>query len=101
VLKAAYGDLAYVTIEVLDRDGVMVKHGEPVISLEVSGAGELIAVGAANPVSEEPYVGSPRKAYQGRLLAVVRTIGQAGEITLRAQTEGLPATQIQLRAKNV
>ena len=46
-LKAIYGDLAYVTIEVVDEDGVVVKHGEPLISLETSGAGELIAVGTA------------------------------------------------------
>jgi len=97
-LRATYGDISYVTIEVLDKDGVVVKHGEPVVSLEVSGAGELIAVGTANPISEEPYVGGRRKAYQGRLLAVVRTTGQAGEITLRAQMEGLPAAQIQLQA---
>jgi beta-galactosidase len=98
-LEAANSDLAFVTIEVLDEDGVRVTPGEPVISLAVSGAGELIGVGTANPLSEEPYVGDRRKAYQGRLLAVVRTTGAAGAITLRAQTEGLPAQQIELQAK--
>jgi beta-galactosidase len=98
-LNAAYGDLAFVTIEVVDQDGMVVKHGEPVISLEVNGAGELIAAGTANPLSEEMYVGSQRKAYQGRLLAVVRTTGGAGEITLEAQAEGLPAAQVHLQAR--
>jgi beta-galactosidase len=99
MLEAVYGDLAFVTVEVVDQDSVVVKHGEPVISLQVSGAGELIAVGAANPLSEEPYVGSQRKAYQGRLLAVVRTTGDAGAIALEAQAGGLPAAQVQLQAK--
>lgn len=98
-VKAAYGDLAYVTIEVMDKEGVRVKYGEPIIVLDVSGAGELIAVGSANPLSEELYVGSQHRAYQGRLLAVIRTTGQAGEITLKAQMEGLPTAQVQLQAE--
>jgi len=99
VLQATYGDLAYVTIEVMDQDGVLVKSGEPVISLEVSGAGELLAIGSGDPLSEEPYVGSQRKAFHGRLLAVVRTTGQAGEITLKARADGLPTAQVQLLVK--
>jgi beta-galactosidase len=98
-LHATYGDLSYVTVEVVDEGGVVVQHGEPLISLEVSGAGELIAVGTANPVSEEPYVASQRKAYQGRLLAIVRTSGEAGEIVLEARSEGLPTAQVRLQAE--
>ena len=45
------------------------------------------------------YVGSQHKAYQGRLLAVVRTTGQAGEITLKARADGLPTAQVQLLVK--
>jgi beta-galactosidase len=98
VIPADTGSIAYVEIEVQDKNGVTVKHGEPEITVEVSGAGELIAVGTGNPVSEEMYVGNQRKAYHGRLLAVVRSNGQPGEITLTARTEGLPAAQLQLHA---
>ena len=65
----------------------------------MDGAGELIAIGTGNPVSEEMYVGDHRKAYQGHLLAVVRSDGQPGEITVSARTEGLPETQITLQAQ--
>ncbi len=99
VIRAGGGDLAYVTVEVQDQAGVPVKHGQPLISLEVSGAGELIAVGTGDPFSEEMYVGSQRKAYHGRLLAVVRSAAQPGAITLTAQTDGLPAAAIELQAK--
>lgn len=98
-LYDTYGDLSYVTIAIVDKDGTLVKHGEPTISLEVKGAGELVAIGTANPISEEAYVGHQRKAYQGRLLAVIRTNGEAGEITLTARAEGLPVSQIQLHTK--
>ena len=99
VIQAGCGDLAYVTIEVQDRDGVTVKHGEPLISLEVSGAGELIAVGSGNPLSDEMYVGSQHKAYHGRLLAIVRSAAQAGVVTLTARAEGLSAATIELQVQ--
>lgn len=97
-LHTTYGDLAYVTIEVLDGNGLRVPHDEPLIAVQVGGAGELIALGTGDPLSEEPYVGGERKAYQGRLLAVVRTTGQAGQITLTARAEGLPAAEVRLQA---
>ncbi|HCE17102.1 MAG TPA: beta-galactosidase [Anaerolinea thermolimosa] len=98
-LRAEYGDLAYVTVEIVDREGAVVRYADTLVSLEVEGAGELIAVGSANPVSEEPYVGNQRKAYQGRLMVVVRTTGQAGEIVLKASAEGLKDTTLRLQAE--
>jgi beta-galactosidase len=98
VIAADIGSIAYIEIAVLDQDGVLVKHGAPEIAVEVSGAGDLIAIGAGNPLSEEPYVGNQRKAHHGRLLAVVRSNGQPGAITLTARSEGLPDAQISLQA---
>jgi beta-galactosidase len=98
-ISSEYGDLAYVTVEIVDQDGYVVTYAEPEVSFEVAGVGELIALGAANPLSEEPYIGKQRKAWQGRLLAVIRSNGQAGEIVLTAHAEGLPPSQIRLRTK--
>ncbi len=99
VIEAGGSDLAYVTIEVQDHNGVPVKHGEPLISLEISGAGELVAIGTGDPLSEEMYVGSQRKAYEGRLLAIVRSAAQPGTITLTARADGLPAAAVKLQAQ--
>lgn len=97
-IKADIGSIAYVDIAVLDQAGVLAKHVEPEITVEVSGPGELIAVGTGNPVSEEMYVGNHRKAYQGHLLAVVRSTGRPGEITLTARTASLPEASTRLQA---
>lgn len=97
-LRGEYGDLAYVTVEVVDREGEVVRYADALVSLEIDGAGELIAVGTADPVSEELYVGNQRKAYQGRLMAVVRTTGQVGDIVLKATAEGLVAGEALLTA---
>lgn len=98
-IRCEYGDLAYITTEIVDRDGHIVKHAETEVSFEVAGVGELIALGAANPLSEERYVDKRRKAWHGRLLAVVRSSGQAGEIVLRAYADGLPMAELRLNAQ--
>jgi beta-galactosidase len=98
-IHCEFGDLAYVTVDILDQDGCLVKWADSQVSLEVTGAGELIALGTANPMSEELYVGNQRKAWNGRLMAVVRSSGQAGEIILKASADGLNATEIRLNAK--
>jgi beta-galactosidase len=98
-LRAEAGDLAYVTVEVIDEEGAVVKYAEHDVHFVISGAGDLLAVGTANPVSDEPYAATHRKAYEGRLMTVVRTLGQVGDITLQAQAEGLTASEIKLEAK--
>jgi beta-galactosidase len=98
VIAADSGAIAYVEIAVQDGDGVLVTHGAPELTVTVGGAGELIAIGTGDPLTEEPYVGNQRKAYHGRVLAVVRSNGEPGTITLTAQSEGLPAAQITLQA---
>jgi len=97
-IQSGGGDLAFVTIEIQDRGGVLVRHGEPSVTVEVGGPGELIAIGSGNPRSEESYTGSSHKAFQGRLLAVVRSAAQPGTITVTVQATGLPATRIELQS---
>jgi beta-galactosidase len=98
-IDSQYGNLAYITVEIVDQDGCVVPTAEHEVTFEVSGAGELIAVGTANPSSEESYVGQQRKAWHGRLLAVVRSNGQSGDIAFKAHSDGLPPSEIRLNAK--
>jgi beta-galactosidase len=99
IVNNRYGDLAYITAEIVDQNGYVVPTAEHEITFEVSGVGELIAVGTANPLSEEPYVGKQRKTWRGRLLAVVRSSGQVGDIVFKAHTDGLPPSEIRLNTK--
>jgi len=58
----------------------------------------LVAVGNANPVSTECYVGNRRSAFRGRCLAVVASTGEPGEIRLRAEAAGLTAAETVIRS---
>jgi beta-galactosidase len=87
-IKAGYGDISYIVCEIVDEEGQLVPYADNLVSAQVQGAGKLIAVGTGNPVSEEKYVTSSRKAFGGKLLLVVR--GQEGStINVVAQADGL------------
>jgi len=96
-IAAGCSDLAYVAITAVDGDGAAVKHHDVPVTVEVTGAGELIAIGTGDPMSEEPYVGNRRTTFQGRLLAIVRSAAEAGAITITARAEGLSPASIELQ----
>ena len=88
-IQPEFGDLAYITVEIVDKDGNRVKHARQEVTFEVSGAGELLAVGTADGTSDELYIGTKRKAFEGRLMVVVRSKGEVGSIGVKAGAEGL------------
>lgn len=89
-------DLAYVTVEIVDAAGRVHPAADRVVYFTVQGAGTIAAVGSANPATEESYRGNQRATYRGRALVVVKAGGQAGEIRLRAQADGLAAAEVVL-----
>ncbi|MBN1250320.1 MAG: DUF4982 domain-containing protein [Anaerolineae bacterium] len=96
-LKAIDDDLSFVTVEVVDAMGRVDPNADHEIFFTVQGQGEIAAVGNGNPVSEEPYRGHQRRAFQGRCLAVVKTTGTPGTIHLRAQADGLEPSEVTLK----
>jgi beta-galactosidase len=92
-------DLAYITVEAIDAEGRLVANADQVARFAITGPGHLAAVGSNNPRHTEPYRGDSHRLYRGRCLAIVRPSEEAGEITLRAETEGLTAAQLMIRTE--
>ncbi|MEK3794429.1 glycoside hydrolase family 2 TIM barrel-domain containing protein [Paenibacillus sp. FSL R7-0204] len=92
-IKAEYGDLAYITAEVVDGNGDLISYAENDIYFNVSGTGDLIALGSGNPVTEESFTANHRQLFKGKVLAVIRSNGCAGEISVEVTTDGLTAAR--------
>jgi beta-galactosidase len=92
-IKTERGDLSCVTVEIVDAAGRINPNAGNMVIFTVTGPGSLAAVGSADPTSTDAYRGNQRHAHQGRCLAVVMSNGQAGEIRLRAQADGLEAAE--------
>ncbi|ULT58273.1 DUF4982 domain-containing protein [Neobacillus drentensis] len=93
-------DLKYITCSIRDKNGLLVPYAEHLVKIEVSGAGELAAIGTGNPVSEESYKEFFRKAYNGKLLIVVR--GKAeGKAIISASSEGIRENSIEIQMNHL
>ncbi|KXU35828.1 hypothetical protein AXK11_05690 [Cephaloticoccus primus] len=98
-LRADGQDLAFVEIEAVDAAGQWQPWVDEKISVEVSGAGRLAALGTGNMRSSvERYTDSSCTLFQGRALAVIRTGKTPGSITLRVNAPGLGSTELELHA---
>ena len=90
------GDISYITVEVVDENGNLVKYTDDEIIFEVSGAGVLQAVGSGDPKTEENYFGNTRRVYEGRAMVVIRSNGETGETTLKASSGVLKGDSIKI-----
>jgi len=98
-LSADGQDLSYITVELVDSHGVRNPIAENLIKFALSGPGEIVAVGNANPMSTESYQLPQRKAWQGRCLVVIKSTNRAGKIALIASGHGLTQTTAAIEAR--
>ncbi len=95
-LHATGEDLSYITVELVDAQGVINPDADNLVRFEIEGPGTIVGVGNANPVSLESCQKPARKCWRGRCLVIVKASGQPGKIILRATAEKLPAAQLTL-----
>jgi beta-galactosidase len=94
-LKAGVRDLAFVTVRVVDEDGLTVPRSNPKIAFRIEGPGSIVAVDNGDPTSFEPFQASERSAFNGLALVVVRA-EKAGKIRLSAESDGLAGARVEL-----
>jgi beta-galactosidase len=87
------GGLAYVTLALTDAEGVVHTAADRPVTVEVTGDGLLLALGSADPSTEERFDGKTRTTYEGRALAVVRTTGE-GTVSLLATAPGCEPAEV-------
>jgi len=68
--------LVFLTLEIQDKEGTRCPFANNEITVDVSGAGELIGLDSGNQFSHELYKQNKRKAYEGRLLLTIRAKGE-------------------------
>ena len=81
--------MAFVKVEVVDRQGRLVPNASNLISFSVKGAGTIQAIGNADITDTTPFTSRNWKAWKGELLVAVRSGNKAGTITLNATAKGL------------
>lgn len=97
-LDADGSDLAFVFVEIADQDGVVEMLADEPVTVTVSGPAELIGLGSAAPATEESYLSDRHTTFRGRCLAVLRSTGETGTVTLTAHARSAGTARMQLQA---
>jgi Glycoside hydrolase family 2 C-terminal domain 5/F5/8 type C domain/Domain of unknown function (DUF4982) len=84
-------DLAFLTADIVDANGVFVPTAGNTVNFSVSGPGRLVGVDNGNAISLESYKGTSRQAFSGKCLAIVQSTGATGSIVVTASSSGLTA----------
>ena len=81
-LKADGQDLAFVTVEMLDANGVVNPTADNLLTASIQGPAKIIAFGNADIKDCDPYSDSTHKTWKGRALLVVRSTAKKGKVTV-------------------
>lgn len=93
-------DIAFVEISTVDVNGIPVDNARNRIRVEVSGAGRLVGLDNGDSTDYDSYKGDNRRLFSGKLLAMVESTLEPGEITVRAYSEGLENAELRLVSEN-
>ena len=92
-------DLSFVTVRILDKEGILVPDADNMVNFDISGPGIIVGVDNGYQASHEPFKVNYRKAYNGLCLAIVQSTGIKGSISLKAKGEGIEETECIIQAK--
>lgn len=95
-IKADRNDLAYVKIEVLDKDGLLIPDSRLPLKICFSGKGTVIASGNGSADDMESFRSLKPKAFRGSAIAIVQPTGEEGTVRLTVSAEGLPEASIEI-----
>jgi beta-galactosidase len=99
LLRANANDLAFITVSVVDKKGLLVPRTNNQLKFQISGPGEIIGLDNGDATSFEPFQGTEHSAFNGLCLVTIRSTGQPGEIALEVVSDGLKPARITLKAK--
>lgn len=98
-LKADGKSLAFVTIEVVDKDGNVCPNANNQLYFSIQGNAKIVGVDNGCSYSMERFKDNKRKAFNGRCLVVLQAGKEAGQIQLSARGVGINDGIITLQAK--
>ena len=99
VLRADGQDLCYLEIDLTGRDGITKSSEDVPITVAVSGAGSLLALGSAKPNMGESFTEKTHTTYYGKALAVIRAGDRAGKIQIKVNAPGMAEQCVELQTE--
>lgn len=98
-LKANGEDLAFVTVSVVDKNGNPCHTATNQLKFSVEGQGEFRAVCNGDPTSLEMFHLPTMKLFSGKLVVIVQSSEEQGNLKLRVEGEDLISSSLNIEVK--
>jgi beta-galactosidase len=97
-IKSDGEDLAFITVKITDKNGLMVPDANNNINFSIEGQGEIVGTDNGDPANLLSFASHKRDAYNGMALVIVRaTKGSKSEFHLTITSDGLEKTTLKIR----
>lgn len=97
-LSADCEDMCFVTISTVDEQGNPVENAADYISVELTGPGRILGMDNGDSTDYDDYKATVRKLFSGKLLAVIGSTREEGELVLKVSGRGLEPAELHLKA---
>lgn len=94
-------DICYVDIELVGNTGKCKSSCDVPVTVQVEGAGELIALGSSRPMPIESFVGNTHTTYLGKAQAVIRAKEISGETIVTVKAKGMTDTTLKINCRAI
>lgn len=99
VLDANGRSLAYITVEMADKDGNIVPWADNEVKFKVEGAGSFRAAANGDPTCLYPFHEPKMPLFSGAATAIVQSSDSPGAITFTASAKGVKPAKLSLESK--
>ena len=98
-IEADGESLNYITAEIVDKGGNLCPKADNRITFKAEGGAYVFATDAGDQRETETFLRPDKKAMSGMLVAVVRSTGEKGSVTVTACAEGLKEGTVSFECK--
>ncbi|MCU0404360.1 MAG: beta-galactosidase, partial [Chitinophagaceae bacterium] len=98
-LKADGEDISFVAVSVVDKDGNLCPNATEQLQFSVKGAGTYRAAYNGDATSLDPFHLPTMKTFSGKLVVLVQSAKQAGDIELTVSGGNLKQGKVVLKAE--
>ena len=96
-IKSDGYDLSFITVKILDKDGLTVPLSNNKIRFSIEGPGEIVATDNGDQTDFTPFNSRERNAFNGLCLVIVKgKKGQNGDITVIAESQDMKTAKIKI-----
>lgn len=100
-LKADAADMAFITVQVLDKDGNPCPLADNLIKVRVRGAANFKGICNGDATSSETFLTPKMHLFNGQLVIGIITTHQQGDIQVDISSQGLQSTTIHLHSSSL